>query len=93
MTNNKNKKESYYLDPLIVLNLIKKNWYFFIGATLIGFWGARFYIGHTLPKYEVSTSILINETGERSVMDSDEFLRGMGLPGGMRNLENQIQER
>jgi tyrosine-protein kinase Etk/Wzc len=78
------------IDPLVILSLILKNWYFFLIAIVAAFIGARFYIGHTLPVFRSTTTIQINETGERSLVNNDELLQGLGLPGGMRNQENQI---
>lgn len=60
-----------------------------IGA-VIGFLGARFYINHTLPVYETSATILINETENRAIVDNTQLLQGLGLPGGMQNIENQM---
>lgn len=78
------------LDPMVILSLIKNNWYFFAMAVIAAILIARFYIGHTLPVYSTSTIIQINETGERPLVNNDELLQGLGLPGGMRNMENQI---
>ncbi len=52
--------------------------------------GARFYVKHTMPVYRTSTTLLINDTDERPVVDNSELLQGLGLPGGLKNLENQI---
>jgi tyrosine-protein kinase Etk/Wzc len=78
------------LDPLVILSLITKNWYYFLIAIIVAFTGSRFYMGHTLPVFRSTTTIQINETGERSLVNNDELLQGLGLPGGMRNQENQI---
>ena len=87
----KQTQPTFGLDPMVVLSLIRKNWYFFILALVVAIFGARFYISHTLPQFMVSTTILINETGERQAINNDQLLQGLGLPGGMRNLENQIK--
>jgi tyrosine-protein kinase Etk/Wzc len=78
------------IDPLVVLNLLKKNWYWFIIGILIGLFSARFYIGHTMPVYETTTTLLINETEGRTMANNTELLQGLGLPGGMQNIENQM---
>lgn len=79
------------LDPGEILSLIIKNWYYFILALVAVIIGARLYIGHTMPVYRGTTTILIKETEANPVgNNNDELLRGLGLPGGMRNLENQI---
>lgn len=78
------------LDPVVILSLIIKNWYFFVIAILAALFIARFYIGHTMPVYRTSTTILINDGDERSPVNNDELLQGLGLPAGVRNLDNQI---
>jgi tyrosine-protein kinase Etk/Wzc len=79
------------IDPAIIFSLIIRNWYWFLitlaGALLV----ARFYISHTMPMYRVSASILINEERENSSLNNEQMLQGLGLPGGMRNLDNQIK--
>ena len=77
-------------DLQVFLPLILKNWYWFVFAVIVGLLGVRFYINHTMPVYRTSATILINETGERSFMDNSEILQGLGLPGGMRNVQNQV---
>jgi tyrosine-protein kinase Etk/Wzc len=78
------------LDPLMILSLILKNWYIFLIAIIIAFFGAHLYLGHTMPIYRSTTTVLINETGGRPLVNNDELLQGLGLPGGMTNQENQI---
>lgn len=77
-------------DPTVILSLIIKNWYLFIGAIILAYMAGRFYIDHTMSKYRTTATLLINETEERPLVDNAELLQGLGLPGGMRNLENQI---
>lgn len=79
------------LDPLVILSLILKNWYFFLISVVVALVGARFYLTHTMPVFRSTTLIQINETGDRPLVSNDELLQGLGLPGGMRNLENQIR--
>ena len=78
------------LDPEVVISLILKNWYFFAGAILIALLGARIYTNLTMPTYRTSTTVLINETEDRPIVDNTELLQGLGLPGGFKNLQNQI---
>jgi tyrosine-protein kinase Etk/Wzc len=77
-------------NPIMILTLLKEKWYFIILGLILAFIIARFYIGHTMPVYRVSATILINEGEERATGMNEELLQGMGLPGGMRNLDNQI---
>lgn len=78
------------IDPLVILNLLKKSWYLFAAGILIGLFCARFYFSHTMPVYETTATILINDSENRGLVDNTELLQGLGLPGGMQNLENQI---
>ena len=77
-------------DLKIIMSMIFRNWYWFLLTILVAMLAVRFYIRHTLPIYRTSATILINETENRPVVDNSELLQGLGLPGGMRNLENQI---
>lgn len=86
----KKSQEAIGLDPKVVFTLLIKNWYWFIISAAITLFLARFYIGHTLPVYETSITVLINETEDRPLVDNSALLQGLGLPGGMQNLENQM---
>ncbi|MBE0674027.1 MAG: polysaccharide biosynthesis tyrosine autokinase [Bacteroidales bacterium] len=77
-------------DIQFILSLILKNWYWFIIATVLALFLARWYVGHTLPVYRTSATLLINEADDRSLGGNAELLQGLGLPGGMKNLQNQI---
>lgn len=100
MKNHENNTEHYTishrelesgLDPQLMLKLIVKYWYIFILSILIALLGARLFITHTMPVYMSSTTILVNEVGgERTIANNEDLLQGLGLSGGMRNLENQI---
>jgi len=78
------------IDPLLILNLILRNWYLFAISIVLALLLARFYISHTMPTYQTSVTVLINDTEDRPLVDNTELLQGLGLPGGMKNLENQI---
>jgi capsular exopolysaccharide synthesis family protein len=77
-------------DPEVMLSLIIRNWYLFLVALILAYFAGRFYIDHTMSIYRTTATLLINETDERPLVDNTELLQGLGLPGGMRNLENQI---
>jgi tyrosine-protein kinase Etk/Wzc len=83
-------RETKKNDLQVFLPLILKSWYWFVITLVIALFFVRFYIDHTMPFYRTSASILINETGERSFVDNSEILQGLGLPGGMRNVQNQV---
>lgn len=90
VTMNKLLKRNDVLDPAVILSLILKRWYLFIIAIIVSFLVARFYINHTMTVYRTSCTILINETEDRPIVDNSALLQGLGLPGGFRNLQNQI---
>lgn len=70
--------------------LVIKKWYWFIIAIAVAVYCSRLYVDHTMPVYRTSATILINETESRPIVDNSEILQGLGLPGGLRNLQNQI---
>ncbi|WP_430809890.1 MULTISPECIES: GumC family protein [unclassified Carboxylicivirga] len=84
------KGNGWGLDPGLVLKIIFKRWYVFVISIGIALLGARFFIGHSLPVYQVSTSVLIYEADDRNTADNEELLQGMGLPGGVRSIDNQM---
>ena len=75
---------------MVVFSLIMRNWYYFAFAIVVSLVLAHFYIGHTMPVFRSAATILIKETGSTTTTSNDEILQGLGLPGGMRNLENQM---
>jgi len=78
------------IDPSSIISLLRRHWYWFGISIAICLLVARFYINHTMPVYRVSTIILINQPENRQVADNAALLEGLGLPGGMQNIENQI---
>ena len=85
-----NKIYGLGLDPLAILNLFRRYWYYFLFSLIISIVGIRFYMSHTLPTFRTSSTILVNETENRSLVDNTALLEGLGLPGGMKNIENQM---
>jgi len=77
-------------DLQIILSLILKNWYWFIITAAIALFVVRFYVKHTLPVYRTSATLLINETEESRFSGNAQILQGLGLPGGLSNIQNQI---
>jgi len=77
-------------DLLVILSLLMDNWYYFFIAIIITSACARFYIRHTMAVYQTTATVLINETEDRPLAENYALLQGLGLPGGMRNLQNQI---
>lgn len=85
-----NTPRSIGLDPMVILSLLLKNWYYFVIALIIAFLGARLYINHTMPVFRVETTLLIHEDNNQT-FNSEDLLQGFGLPGSMSNMENQIR--
>ena len=54
------------IDPLLILNLILRNWYLFAISIVLALLLARFYISHTMPTYQTSVTVLINDTEDSS---------------------------
>ena len=77
-------------DLQIILSLILKNWYWFVIAVTIAAVCVRLYVKHTLPVYRTSATIMINETEDRPTGGNAQILQGLGLTGGLSNLQNQI---
>lgn len=77
-------------DLQVIFSLILKNWYWFLATAVIALVIVRFYVNHTLPVYRTSATVLINETEDSRFAGNAQILQGLGLPGGMNNLQNQI---
>ncbi len=77
-------------DLQFLLSILFKNWYWFVLALILAHLAVRFHVRHTMPVYRTSATLLINETDDRPLLDNSELLQGLGLPGGMKNLQNQI---
>lgn len=86
----KSNQQRSEFNLIVLIPLVLKNWYWFIITIAIAMFLGRFYVNHTLPVYRSYATVLINETEDRPFVDNSELLTGLGLPGGMRNLENQI---
>jgi uncharacterized protein involved in exopolysaccharide biosynthesis len=78
------------IEPMVLLNLLRQNWYWYVISVFLGILGAKYYIDHTMVVYRTRATILINESENRALVDNTALMQGLGLPGGMQNLENQI---
>jgi tyrosine-protein kinase Etk/Wzc len=65
-------------------------WYYFLGALIVAFICARIYNTFTIPVYNVSTTLLIEENKKGASLSTDKILEGFGLSPDMQNLDNQI---
>lgn len=78
-------------DLKTIIFLLSKHWYWFLIVAVMALILVRLYINHTLPVYHTAAAILINETEGRSSYSRDlDILQGLGLPGGMNHIEDQI---
>ncbi|MGB8491158.1 MAG: GNVR domain-containing protein, partial [Bacteroidales bacterium] len=87
---NKVTQQDSGINPMVILSLIIHNWYYFVILIVVGLVLARFYLSHTMPVYRVSSTILINEENERQTLNNEQILQGLGLPGSMAKMDNQI---
>ena len=78
------------IDLMAILNLIIKNWYWFLITLAIALFCARFYISHTIPVYRTSATILINERQDGTLRGEYDMLQGLGLPSAMNNIDDQM---
>lgn len=78
------------INPMIIWSILKDYWYLFVLAIVVSYFGARSYIKHAMPVFRTSATILVNDQEDSRPMDNSELLQGLGLPAGMRNLQNQI---
>jgi tyrosine-protein kinase Etk/Wzc len=79
------------INPVVILSLILHNWYYFAVFIIAGVLVARVYLTHTMPVYKTFATILINEEQNNSASNNDQILKGLGLPGGLRKMDNQIK--
>jgi tyrosine-protein kinase Etk/Wzc len=79
------------INPAVILSLILRNWYYFIVCIVASILAARVYLSHTMPVYETFATVLINEEQNNSATNNDQILKGLGLPGGLRKMDNQIK--
>jgi capsular exopolysaccharide synthesis family protein len=79
------------INPMVILSLILHNWYYFVITVIAAILFARLYLSHTMPTYEVSATILINDQQTNQSANQDQVLMGLGLSGALRNMDNQIR--
>ena len=73
-----------------ILGTIISKWYNFVISLAIVFLLAYIYISNSVPVYRVSTTLLINDEKKGNLLGNNQFLEGLGLGEGMKNLDNQI---
>ena len=71
-----------------ILMMMTRNWYFYLFGVAIAIAGAYFYMEYKIPKYRVSSTILIGEEDNASA--SEDLLKGFALRPGVQNLDNQL---
>jgi len=77
-------------DLMVIVPLVLKNWYWFLICVALAMLVSNWYIKHTMPVYRTTATILVNDRDERTLVDNSDLLQGLGLPGGMKNIQNQI---
>jgi tyrosine-protein kinase Etk/Wzc len=79
------------INPGVILSLLFRNWYYFVISIIAAVLVARVYLTHTMPVYKTFATILINEEQNNQATNNDQILKGLGLPGGLRKMDNQIK--
>jgi len=77
-------------DLLVIIPLVLKYWYWFVISVAIALFVSNWYVKHTMAVYRTTATILVNDREERALVDNSDLLQGLGLPGGMKNIQNQI---
>ncbi len=83
------RREFSSLNPMKVLTLMRRHWYYYLAAILITIGGAYFYLKNKIPIYKVASSVLIGEGGQRQ--PGEDLLQGIMIRPGLQNIENQIE--
>jgi capsular exopolysaccharide synthesis family protein len=86
----KHTQEIDSLDLTVILPIVLKHWYWFLISIALALLASAWYIRHTMPVYRTTATILVNERDDRALVDNSDLLQGLGLPGGMKNIQNQI---
>lgn len=86
----KHTQEIDSLDLTVILPIVLKYWYWFVISIALALLASAWYIRHTMPVYRTTATILVNERDDRALVDNSDLLQGLGLPGGMKNIQNQI---
>lgn len=73
----------------IFIRLVSK-WHYLLISLILALLGAFLYNKYSVPTFRVSTTLLINEGKKRSVLETSQFVDGLGLNSSTQNLENQI---
>ena len=71
-----------------ILQMMVRNWYFYLFGIIIALLGAFLYMKHKIPTYRVETTLLIGE--ENNAQQGEDLLEGFSLRPGVQNLDNQI---
>jgi tyrosine-protein kinase Etk/Wzc len=91
MTTNKEKSIQDSFDLEYLLMTLKKNWYFLLSGVIFGLGVAYLYNKITLPKYDVSSSILIKDYENSFERQSSELFSGFGIFAGAKKFQNELQ--
>ena len=78
------------IDLKKIYSRVASNWHFFLISLIVALICAFIFTTYTIPTYNVSATILINEEKKAASLGNDQLLEGFGLGGGTNNLDNQI---
>ncbi len=84
------EKDKDEINPVEIFQRMTSRWHFFLITLLISFFFAWLFITLSIPKYKVTTSLLIEQEQKTSSINNEQLLEGFGLGSGMKNLDNQI---
>lgn len=87
------RKESQIADGINLTKLFIRmlsKWYFFIIAIILALAVAYLYLAHSIPKYLVSATLLIDQNKTEVALGSEKVFEGFGIGSDAKNLDNQI---
>jgi uncharacterized protein involved in exopolysaccharide biosynthesis len=88
---NANEPEADGLDLKAVVAMLLHHWYIILLGVALGLGCAWTYLRYATPVYSASTTILIREEGKSGGLGEEAILQELGLGGGNKKLENEIQ--
>jgi capsular exopolysaccharide synthesis family protein len=83
-------QEEVTIDLKKIFYLIVSNWYYFIFTLLFALICAFFYIKYTIPVYNITANLLLDEKETGVQLEKNPIVEGFRLGTGTKNLDNQI---
>ncbi|MGV8828190.1 MAG: GumC family protein [Breznakibacter sp.] len=84
------KNSDAYLDVRKTVRTIARKWHWYLAAIIISFAGALIFNKLATPKYLVSASIYIKETGSPATEKAQEFMQNFMLFNQQRTYQNEM---